>query len=179
VINPPSIANFTKLSLRKTKADRKDAMSIAQFLLVHQETISQLSLSQELQDFRDIARERESVGNMLIAHKVEIKRLLQTTFPELERIRKSLSSCLRKGKNVVGYMTKYRLNPAPYFTALFGCLSFFSFRSFACLIAFCFRSLSLSFLPPLSPTVCLLWSRSYILAARTECENAMDRYCSL
>jgi hypothetical protein len=47
------------------------------------------------------------------------------------------------------------------------------------LIAFCFRSLSLSFLPPLSPTVCLLWSRSYILAARTECENAMDRYCSL
>jgi transposase len=85
VINPLLIANFTKLSLRKTKTDRKDAMSIAQFLLVHQETISQLSLSQELQDFRDIARERESVGNMLIAHKVEIKRLLQTTFPELER----------------------------------------------------------------------------------------------
>jgi transposase len=86
VINPLLIANFTKLSLRKTKTDRKDAISIAQFLLVHQGTISQLSLSQELQDFRDIARERESVGNMLIAHKVEIKRLLQTTFPELERI---------------------------------------------------------------------------------------------
>lgn len=86
VINPLLIANFTKLSLRKTKTDKKDAMSIAQFLLVHRETISQLSLSQDLQDFRDIARERESVGNMLIAHKVEIKRLLQTTFPELERI---------------------------------------------------------------------------------------------
>jgi len=86
VINPLLIANFAKLSLRKTKTDKKDAMSIAQFLLVHRETISQLSLSQDLQDFRDIARERESVGNLLSAHKVEIKRLLQSTFPELERI---------------------------------------------------------------------------------------------
>ncbi len=86
VVNPLLIANFAKLSLRKTKTDKKDAMTIAQFLLVHQGTISQLSLSQELQDFRDIARERESVCNMLSAHKVEVKRLLQSTFPELERI---------------------------------------------------------------------------------------------
>jgi transposase len=86
VINPLLISNFAKLSLRKTKTDRKDAMSIAQFLLVHRESISQLSLSQDLQDFRDIARERESVGNLLTAHKVESKRLLQSTFPELERI---------------------------------------------------------------------------------------------
>ena len=86
VINPLLIANFAKLSLRKTKTDKKDAMSIAHFLLVHREAISQLSLSQDMQDFRDIARERESVGNMLNAHKVEIKRLLQSTFPELERI---------------------------------------------------------------------------------------------
>ncbi|HUL22770.1 MAG TPA: IS110 family transposase [Thermodesulfobacteriota bacterium] len=86
VINPLLIANFAKLSLRKTKTDKKDAMSIAQFLLVNRETISQLSLSQDLQDFRDIARERESVCNLLSAHKVEVKRLLQSTFPELERI---------------------------------------------------------------------------------------------
>jgi transposase len=86
VINPLLIANFTERSLRKTKADKKDAMTIAQFLLVHQDSISQLSLSQDLQDFRDIARERESVCNMLSAHKVEVKRLLQSTFPELERI---------------------------------------------------------------------------------------------
>lgn len=86
VINPLLISNFTKLSLRKTKTDKKDAMSIAQFLLANRDTINQLSLSQDLQDFRDIARERESVGNMLTAHKVEIKRLLQSTFPELERI---------------------------------------------------------------------------------------------
>lgn len=86
VINPLLVANFAKLSLRKTKTDKKDAMNIAQFLLVHRESISHLSLSQDLQDFRDIARERESVGNLLTAHKVEIKRLLQSTFPELERI---------------------------------------------------------------------------------------------
>jgi hypothetical protein len=45
-----------------------------------------MSLSQELQDFRDIARERGPVGNMLPTHKVESKLLLQSTFPELERI---------------------------------------------------------------------------------------------
>jgi transposase len=86
VVTPLLIANVSKLSLRKTKTDKKDAMTIAQFLLVHRDSITQLSLSQDLQDFRDIARERESVGNMIVAHKVEIKRLLQTTFPELERI---------------------------------------------------------------------------------------------
>lgn len=86
VVNPLLIANFSKLSLRKTKTDKKDAMTIAQFLLVHRDSITQLSLSQDLQDFRDIARERESIGNMIVIHKVEIKRLLQTTFPELERI---------------------------------------------------------------------------------------------
>ena len=86
VINPLLIANFAKLSLRKTKTDKKDAVTIAQFLLVHRDAISQLSLSQDMQDFRDIARERESVCNMLCAHRVEIKRLLQSTFPELERI---------------------------------------------------------------------------------------------
>jgi transposase len=86
VINPLLIANFAKLSLRKTKTDKKDAVTIAEFLLVHRDAVSQLSLSQDMQDFRDIARERESVCNMLCAHRVEIKRLLQSTFPELERI---------------------------------------------------------------------------------------------
>jgi len=53
---------------------------------VHRESISQVSLSQDMQDFPDIARELESICNMLCAHRVEIKRLLQSTFPELERI---------------------------------------------------------------------------------------------
>ena len=53
--------------------------------------------------------------------------------------------------------SRQRLNHAPCFSGLFVCLSFCSFRSFACLIVFCFWFLSLSFFPPLSPIVCLLW----------------------
>lgn len=84
VINPLLIANYAKLSLRKTKTDKKDARTIAKFLLDHEEGLSQLSLSEHLQDLRDLARERESVTQLLSATKVEIKRVLGTTFPELE-----------------------------------------------------------------------------------------------
>ena len=65
----------------------------------------------------------------------------------------------------------YRLNPVPYFSAPFGCLSFFAFRSCACLTAFCFWPFSLSFLPPLSPMVCLLGVANHIPAARTSGET--------
>ncbi len=86
VVNPLLIANFAKLSLRKTKTDKKDAMTIARFLLDHHEEISQLSISQDLQDLRDLSRERESLCHLISATKVEIKRVLRTTFPELETI---------------------------------------------------------------------------------------------
>ncbi len=86
VINPLLIANFAKLTLRKTKTDKKDAFTIAQFLLVQRDTINQLSISQDMQDMRDLARERESVTQLISASKTEVKRVLQTTFPELERL---------------------------------------------------------------------------------------------
>jgi transposase len=86
VVNPLLIANYAKLSLRKTKTDKKDARTIAKFLLDHQREISQLSVSQDLQDLRDLARERESLCHLISATKVEIKRVLRTTFPELESI---------------------------------------------------------------------------------------------
>ena len=86
VVNPLLIANFAKLSLRKTKTDKKDAMTIARFLLDHHEEISQLSISQDLQDLRNLSRERESLCHLISATKVEIKRVLRTTFPELETI---------------------------------------------------------------------------------------------
>jgi len=86
VINPLLIANFAKRSLRKTKTDKKDAKTIAKFLLESREEISQLSVSPDLQDLRDLARERESVSHLITATKVEIKRVLRTTFPELESI---------------------------------------------------------------------------------------------
>jgi transposase len=86
VVNPLLIANFAKLSLRKTKTDKKDALTIARFLLDHHEEISQLSIPQDLQDLRDLSRERESLSHLVSATKVEIKRVLRTTFPELETI---------------------------------------------------------------------------------------------
>ena len=65
-------------------------------------------------------------------------------------------------------------HPLNYFSALFVCLSFFSFRSFTCLIPFCFRPFSLSFLPPLSPIVCLLWRAVHILAFREPVSLTMN-----
>jgi len=86
VINPLLISNFAKLSLRKTKTDKKDALTIAKFILSHKDSLEQFSASQDTKDFRDIARERESVCHMISSTKNEIKRILQTTFPELESI---------------------------------------------------------------------------------------------
>ena len=84
VINPLLIANYAKLSLRKTKTDKKDARTIAKFLLDHRQEVCQLSVSQDLQDLRDLSRERESLCHLMSATKVEIKRVIRTTFPELE-----------------------------------------------------------------------------------------------
>mgnify|MGYP001544382690 FL=1 len=86
VVNPLLISNFAKLSLRKTKTDKKDALTIARFVLHHHEEISQFSISQDHQDLRDLSRERESLCHLIAATKVEIKRVLRTTFPELESI---------------------------------------------------------------------------------------------
>jgi len=84
VINPLLVANFARLSLRKTKTDKKDALTIAQFLLAHQNKLSQVSYSQSSQDLKDLARERESLAVMIAGLKNDVRRLLQMTFPELE-----------------------------------------------------------------------------------------------
>jgi transposase len=86
VVNPLLIANYSKLSLRKTKTDKKDAMVIAHYLLSHRDTISRCTVSQSYQDLRDVAREREFTGKMIAAVKNDIKRMLQSTFPELEKL---------------------------------------------------------------------------------------------
>jgi transposase len=84
VINPLLISNFARLSLRKTKTDKKDALTIAQFLLVHRKELSQVSYSQSSQDLKDLARERESLAGMIAGLKNDVRRLLQMSFPELE-----------------------------------------------------------------------------------------------
>ena len=95
VINPLVIANFAKLSLRKTKTDKKDAMVIAQFLLVHKDVLVKVEPSQSLQDLKDLARERESLTVLMSGLKNDIKRMLQITFPELESLYNVFSESMR------------------------------------------------------------------------------------
>ena len=86
IINPLLISNFVKLSLRKTKTDKKDALSIARFLLLHKGSLEQLYISKDISDLRDLARQRESLVEQMTAIKMDLKRLLNITFPELEKV---------------------------------------------------------------------------------------------
>ncbi|MGO9015220.1 MAG: IS110 family transposase [Dissulfurispiraceae bacterium] len=95
VINPLIIANFAKLSLRKTKTDKKDAMVIAQFLLMHKDALVKAAPSESLQDLKDLARERESLTVLMSGLKNDIKRMLQITFPELESLCNVFSESMR------------------------------------------------------------------------------------
>jgi hypothetical protein len=84
VINPLLFTNFARLSLRKTKTDKRDALTIAQFLLAHRDGLSQMGYSQSSQELKDLARERESLAGMIAGLKNDIRRILQMTFPVLE-----------------------------------------------------------------------------------------------
>lgn len=86
IINPLLISNFVKLQLRKTKTDKKDALVIAQFLLLNRDSLSQTIVSSDITDLRDLARQRESLVDQMSSIKSDMKRLLTITFPELEHI---------------------------------------------------------------------------------------------
>jgi transposase len=86
LINPLLISNDVKMQLRKTKTDKKDAVVIAQFLLANGDTLIQRVTSSLISDLRDLARQRESLVDEMTALKIEIKRLLNITFPELEHM---------------------------------------------------------------------------------------------
>jgi transposase len=94
VVNPLLITNFARLSLRKTKTDKKDALTIAQFLLANEHSLNTTAVSQDTQDLKDLARERESLTWLISGMKNDIKRLLQTTFPELESLCKPYSETM-------------------------------------------------------------------------------------
>jgi transposase len=84
IINPLLIANFAKLSLRKTKTDKKDAFTIAQFVLLRKETL--VTGSPHLTELKDLSRRRERLVDEMTALKNDMKRILSVTFPELETI---------------------------------------------------------------------------------------------
>ena len=86
IINPLLISNFVKLQLRKTKTDKKDALVIAQFLLLNKDSLSQTIVPSDIAELRDLARQRESLVDQMSSIKSDIKRLLTITFPELEHI---------------------------------------------------------------------------------------------
>jgi len=58
------VANFSRLSLRKTKTDKKDAMTIAQFILLHSETLMETEQPGLFQDLEDYAREHEALAKI-------------------------------------------------------------------------------------------------------------------
>jgi len=83
IINPLLISNFVKLQLRKTKTDRKDAFTIAQFLMLRHETIANQTFSADLAELRELARRRERLSDQVTKLKGNMKRILSVTFPSL------------------------------------------------------------------------------------------------
>lgn len=83
IINPLLISSFMKMSLRKTKTDKKDARTIALFLFMFHESISENHIiSSEL---KDLIREREHIAQEIARVKNDMEKLLFVTFPELEK----------------------------------------------------------------------------------------------
>ncbi len=86
IINPLLISNFAKLSLRKTKTDKKDAFTIAQFLLLQKAAVTTKIESPRLTELKDLSRRRERLVDQMTSLKNDMKRILAVTFPELETI---------------------------------------------------------------------------------------------
>ncbi len=86
LINPLLVSSYVKMQLRKTKTDKKDAFVIAQFLRANGDTLTQRVTPSLISDLRDLSRQRESLVDDMTALKMEIKRLLNITFPELEHM---------------------------------------------------------------------------------------------
>ena len=80
IINPLLIANFTKLSLRKTKTDKKAASTIAEFLLLKKEVLA--TEPPRLGELKDLSRRRERLADQMTALKNDMLRILSVTFPE-------------------------------------------------------------------------------------------------
>ena len=83
IINPLLISNYVKMQLRKTKTDKKDAVVIAQFLLANGNTLIQRVDSSLISDLRDLSRQRDGLIDEMTPLKINIKRFLNITFPEL------------------------------------------------------------------------------------------------
>ena len=84
VVNPLLIHNFAKsISLRKTKTDKKDAETIADFALSNRQKIDFSNKAGN--SIRSISRERDNLAQNVAKLKTEIKNVLHILFPELSK----------------------------------------------------------------------------------------------
>jgi len=70
--------------LRKTKTDKKDALTIAHFLMHEKESFSHQSCGHLATELKELARRRERLTDHVTSLKADMKRILSVTFPELE-----------------------------------------------------------------------------------------------
>ncbi len=75
-----------KLQLRKTKTDKKDALTIAQFLMLKRAALEEHTCSVDAMELRELARRRERLTDQVTKLKGNMKRILSVTFPELEHL---------------------------------------------------------------------------------------------
>ena len=83
LLNPLLISNYSKLSLRETKTDKKNAFTLASFLLNYHKPLYKKLRSQPLQQLKELTRERENITSQIAKFKNNIEKLLAVTFPEL------------------------------------------------------------------------------------------------
>jgi len=82
VVNPLLIHKFAQsTSLRKTKTDKKDAETIAEFALSNHQNIDFTNKTHN--SIRSISRERDNLAKNVGRLKTEIKNVLHVLFPEL------------------------------------------------------------------------------------------------
>lgn len=82
IINPSVIKAFSELNIRNSKSDKKDASTIASYLLHNK---PEPSNQEKLTELKLLSREREKLAKEISHLKDEILRCLYSLFPELER----------------------------------------------------------------------------------------------
>jgi len=83
LLNPVLIKKFVEAdTLRKTKTDKVDALSIARFLIYRQNNLPELAETDSA-TLTQLARLRESIARDIAKTKTHLKQVLNITFPEL------------------------------------------------------------------------------------------------
>ncbi|MCD6319617.1 MAG: transposase [Candidatus Desulfofervidaceae bacterium] len=76
------MSNYSKLFLRKTKTDKKDAFAIASFLLNYHKPLYKKLRSQPLQQLKKLTKEK-NITSQIAKLENNIEKLLAITFPKL------------------------------------------------------------------------------------------------